>query len=139
MYTNDFLGLEFTNIEINGMLLGSPLSGKQILENFYQIDLSRSKWVNLAAIAVMVVFYRVLFFVMIKFSEDVQPFIRVLMARYSFHRRADRISSRPQSSVQMQNSNTVRPVLASPSPAHEHAPLQQYRHFWSPSPSPHRN
>ncbi|KAG6547993.1 hypothetical protein Mapa_010427 [Marchantia paleacea] len=135
MYQNDFLGLEFTNIEINGVILGSPIKGVDILLNSYQIDLGRTKWENLGIILIMVIFYRLLFFLMIKFSEDVQPFIRVLVGRYSFHRHASRIS-RQQSAVQMQNSNTVRPVQSSPSPAHEHAPLQQHRHFWAPSPSP---
>ncbi|KAL2644818.1 hypothetical protein R1flu_012405 [Riccia fluitans] len=138
MYQNDFLGLEFTNIEMEGMILGPPLKGRDILHNNYQIDLKRSKWVNLVVILSMVVGYRILFFLMIKFSEEVQPLIRVLMARYFHYRSAGRISGRTPSELHSPpDSTNLRPVIsATPSPAHEHAPLQQHLQFWAGSPSP---
>ncbi|KAL3698084.1 hypothetical protein R1sor_012160 [Riccia sorocarpa] len=139
MYENDFLGLEFTNIEIQGVFLGPRLNGKEILERTYQIDLHRSKWVNLGAIVIMVICYRLLFLLMIKFSEEVQPLIRVLMGKYFHYRSAGRISGRPQSELQStpdSAGSTARPSVSAPSPAHEHAPLQQHQHFWTASPSP---
>ncbi|KAL2644833.1 hypothetical protein R1flu_012420 [Riccia fluitans] len=82
-YKNDFLGLEFTNMEIDGVVVGSPLKGEDILRNTYQIDLARSKWVDLTILVGMIVVYRLLFFLIIKFSEKVQPYLRVLMMKYS--------------------------------------------------------
>ncbi|KAL2644842.1 hypothetical protein R1flu_012429 [Riccia fluitans] len=82
-YQNDFLGLEFTNMEIDGVVVGSPLKGEDILRNTYQIDLARSKWVDLTILMGMIVVYRLLFFLIIKFSEKVQPYLRVLMMKYS--------------------------------------------------------
>ncbi|BFG36872.1 hypothetical protein CerSpe_231460 [Prunus speciosa] len=76
-YQNDLSGLVFDN--------QSPdlpkIPGEYILENVFQIDTSRSKWIDLSVILSMIVVYRIIFFIMIKFSEDVTPWIRGYMAR----------------------------------------------------------
>jgi hypothetical protein len=61
----------------------SPLKipGEYILENVFQIDVHRSKWVDLSVILSMIVVYRLIFFIMIKVSEDVTPWIRGYIAR----------------------------------------------------------
>ncbi|KAH7550575.1 hypothetical protein JRO89_XS13G0224200 [Xanthoceras sorbifolium] len=76
-YQNDLKGLLFNN--------QSPdlpkIPGDYILENVFQIDVTRSKWIDLSIILSMIVAYRIIFFVMIKISEDVTPWIRGYIAR----------------------------------------------------------
>lgn len=76
-YQNDLKGLVFDN--------QSPdlpkIPGEYILENVFQIDLKRSKWVNLSVLFAMIVIYRIIFFIMIKVSEDVTPWVRAYVAR----------------------------------------------------------
>lgn len=76
-YQNDLKGLWFDN--------QSPdlpkISGEYILENVFQIDVRRSKWIDLGIIFSMIFAYRIIFFVMIKINEDVTPWIRGYLAR----------------------------------------------------------
>lgn len=76
-YQNDLKGLLFDN--------QSPdlpkIPGEYILENVFQIDVRRSKWIDLSVIFSMIISYRIIFFVMIKISEDVTPWIRGCLAR----------------------------------------------------------
>ncbi|KAE8099876.1 hypothetical protein FH972_017820 [Carpinus fangiana] len=76
-YQNDLKGLIFDDQP------PSPLKipGEYILENVFQIDVHRSKWVDLSVLFSMIVVYRLIFFIMIKVSEDVTPWIRGYMAR----------------------------------------------------------
>ncbi|KAH9781181.1 ABC transporter G family member 11 [Citrus sinensis] len=76
-YQNDLKGLWFDN--------QSPdlpkIPGEYVLENVFQIDVRRSKWIDLSVIFSMIISYRIIFFVMIKISEDVTPWIRGCLAR----------------------------------------------------------
>nr|XP_010918473.1 ABC transporter G family member 11 [Elaeis guineensis] len=76
-YQNDLRGLIFDN--------QSPdlpkIPGEYILENVFQIDVNRSKWWDLLVLFSMIAMYRILFFIMIKVSEDVTPWIRGYVAR----------------------------------------------------------
>ncbi|KAJ6818474.1 ABC transporter G family member 11 [Iris pallida] len=76
-YQNDLRGLVFDN--------QSPdlpkIPGEYILENVFQINVKRSKWVDLTVLFCMIIMYRIIFFVMIKVSEDVTPWIRGCIAR----------------------------------------------------------
>nr|GLL47868.1 ABC transporter G family member 11 [Ipomoea trifida] len=76
-YQNDLKGLVFDN--------QSPdlpkIPGEFILENIFQIDVNRSKWVDLSVLFSMIVIYRVIFFIVIKINEDVTPWIRGYIAR----------------------------------------------------------
>ncbi|CAN4087911.1 unnamed protein product [Withania somnifera] len=76
-YQNDLMGLVFDN--------SSPdlpkIPGEFILEQIFQIDLHRSKWVDVSVIFIMIVTYRIIFFIMIKINEDVTPWIRGYIAR----------------------------------------------------------
>ncbi|KAJ6839461.1 ABC transporter G family member 11-like [Iris pallida] len=76
-YLNDMRGLTFDNL--NPELPKIP--GEYVLENTLMVDLHRSKWWDLTVLLAMVVVYRILFFVMIKLSEDVVPWIRGYIAR----------------------------------------------------------
>ncbi|KAK4362617.1 hypothetical protein RND71_017858 [Anisodus tanguticus] len=76
-YQNDLMGLVFDN--------SSPdlpkIPGEFILEQIFQIDLNRSKWVDVSVIFVMIITYRIIFFFVIKINEDVTPWIRGYIAR----------------------------------------------------------
>ncbi|XP_048424473.1 ABC transporter G family member 11-like [Pyrus x bretschneideri] len=77
-YQNDLSGLLFDNDTPNHL---PKIPGEYILENVFQINTARSKWIDLSVILSMTVVYRIIFFIMIKFSEDVTPWIRGCMAR----------------------------------------------------------
>ncbi|ESW24494.1 hypothetical protein PHAVU_004G135400 [Phaseolus vulgaris] len=76
-YQNDLRGLIFDN--------QTPelpkIPGEYILEKVFQIDVNRSKWINLSVIFSMIVIYRIIFFIMIKINEDVTPWVRGYLAR----------------------------------------------------------
>lgn len=76
-YQNDLKGLLFDN--------QSPdlpkIPGEYILENVFQINVHRSKWIDLSVIFSMIIIYRIFFFLMIKINEDVTPWIRGYIAR----------------------------------------------------------
>ncbi|XP_050380286.1 ABC transporter G family member 11 [Argentina anserina] len=76
-YQNDLAGLLFDNETPDQF----KIPGDYILTTVFQIDTSRSKWIDLSVIFSMIVVYRLIFFIMIKFSEDVSPWIRGYMAR----------------------------------------------------------
>lgn len=75
-YQNDLKGLVF-----DGQTPGMKIDGEFILENVFQIDINRSKWVDLSVIYSMIVIYRIIFFIMIKINEDVTPWVRGYIAR----------------------------------------------------------
>ncbi|KAJ7542445.1 hypothetical protein O6H91_10G107100 [Diphasiastrum complanatum] len=101
MYENDFIGLEFDN-----KYPGLPkVPGEFVLTDVYEISVGRSKWWNLAIIVLMVLVYRVLFFLTIKYNENVQPWMIALGAKYR-----SKMLQRKNSALQ----NTIRPVLHSP-------------------------
>ncbi|CAI8593471.1 unnamed protein product [Vicia faba] len=76
-YQNDLNGLIFDN--------QTPelpkIPGEYILEYVFQIDVKRSKWIDLSVILSMIIIYRIIFFIMIKINEDVTPWIRGYLAR----------------------------------------------------------
>ncbi|CAN6575749.1 unnamed protein product [Malus baccata var. baccata] len=77
-YQNDLSGLLFDNDTPDHL---PKIPGEYILENVFQINTARSKWIDLSVILSMIVVYRIIFFIMIKVSEDVTPWIRGYMAR----------------------------------------------------------
>uniref|UniRef100_A0ACD5U6A6 Uncharacterized protein n=1 Tax=Avena sativa TaxID=4498 RepID=A0ACD5U6A6_AVESA len=76
-YQNDLVGLVFDNQDDEL----PKIPGEFILENVFQIDVRRSKWLDLSVLFSMIVIYRLLFFAMIKVSEDVTPWVRGYIAR----------------------------------------------------------
>ncbi|XP_009110383.1 ABC transporter G family member 11 [Brassica rapa] len=75
-YQNDLRGLMFDS---QGSAFKIP--GEYVLENVFQINLHRSKWINLSVILSMIIIYRIIFFIMIKTNEDVTPWVRGYVAR----------------------------------------------------------
>ncbi|WOL05860.1 hypothetical protein Cni_G14591 [Canna indica] len=76
-YQNDLKGLIFDNQTPDL----PKIPGEYILENVFQIDVNRSKWLDLLVLFSMIIIYRIIFFLMIKVSEDVTPWIRGYIAR----------------------------------------------------------
>lgn len=76
-YQNDLRGLIFDNQTPDL----PKIPGEYILENVFQIDVKRSKWIDLSVILSMIIIYRIIFFIMIKVNEDVTPWVRGYIAR----------------------------------------------------------
>ncbi|KAH7542995.1 hypothetical protein FEM48_Zijuj02G0135000 [Ziziphus jujuba var. spinosa] len=75
-YQNDLRGLLF-----DSQTPGFKIPGEYILEKIFQIDVHRSKWIDLSVIFSMIVVYRIIFLIMIKINEDVTPWVRGYVAR----------------------------------------------------------
>lgn len=82
-YQNDLSGLLFDNDSPDKF----KIPGDYLLEKFFQINTKRSKWVNLSVLFSMIVVYRLIFFIMIKISEDVTPWVRGYIARRRYHQK----------------------------------------------------
>ncbi|CAL0323868.1 unnamed protein product [Lupinus luteus] len=76
-YQNDLRGLIFDNQTPDL----PKIPGEYILEYVFQIDVNRSKWIDLSVILSMIIIYRIIFFIMIKINEDVTPWVRGYIAR----------------------------------------------------------
>ncbi|KAK9117789.1 hypothetical protein Scep_015882 [Stephania cephalantha] len=88
-YQNDLKGLMFDNQTPDL----PKIPGEYILENVFQIDVNRSKWIDLSVIFCMIITYRIIFFIMIKINEDVTPWIRGYMARRRMQRKKTGINT----------------------------------------------
>jgi hypothetical protein len=122
MYLNEFEGLTFGNFILNGKSIGPPIPGWYVVEQMYGIQTPRGKWVDLAVLFSMIFVYRLIFFVCIKLSENLGPFLRSLVTQY----RTNKKLSRKHSELQ----NVIRPVtmtslIHSPAqtPQHDAVPL----------------
>ncbi|KAF2283964.1 hypothetical protein GH714_017644 [Hevea brasiliensis] len=74
-YKNEFEGLTFPNNQVGG----SPtITGEEILRNIWQVEMSYSKWIDIAILFGMVVLYRLMFLGIIKIIEKVKPIIKVV-------------------------------------------------------------
>ncbi|KAK1268810.1 ABC transporter G family member 11 [Acorus gramineus] len=73
-YKNEFIGLTFPNSDGNG-----TITGEEILRDVWQVNLSYSKWVDLAVLLGMVVLYRLLFLFIVKIKESLKTKMRGFM------------------------------------------------------------
>ncbi|KAJ8625282.1 hypothetical protein MRB53_033812 [Persea americana] len=111
-YQNDLLGLVFDNQTPDL----PKVPGEYILENFFQIDMNRSKWLNLSVLFSMIIIYRILFFILIKINEDVTPWIRGYLARRRLQQRKNGKTATPDLLSRVPSLRTfVDNPLASPS------------------------
>ncbi|KAH9712943.1 hypothetical protein KPL71_020188 [Citrus sinensis] len=72
-YKNEFEGLTFPNNQAGGP---PTITGKEVLTNIWQVDMGHTKWADLAILFGMLFFYRFLFWVIIKTTENLKPIIR---------------------------------------------------------------
>lgn len=91
-YKNDMLGLMFDPILPTD---GPQVSGEYIMNEQLGIGTSRSKWWDLAALFLLMVTYRCLFFLMIKLKERSLPQVRKMLAK----RKLRRLQKRPSFSI----------------------------------------
>ncbi|KAG0620262.1 hypothetical protein M758_4G202700 [Ceratodon purpureus] len=121
MYENEFLGLTFDTYVLDGKQIGQPIPGWYVIREMYGIRTKRGKWEDLAVLFGMIVAYRFIFFVCIKLSENLGPFVRSKLTQY----RTNRKLSRKHSELQ----HVIRPV-SSPmaTPQHDAVPLQYSKH-----------
>ncbi|KAK4278672.1 hypothetical protein QN277_016488 [Acacia crassicarpa] len=76
-YKNDLLGLEF-----EPMIPGDKkLRGDFIITNMLGMGLDHSKWWDLGALYIILVGYRILFFIVLKFKERASPLFKRLQAK----------------------------------------------------------
>ncbi|CAN1751008.1 ABC transporter G family member 15 [Linum perenne] len=89
-YKNDFIGMEF-----EPLVPGDPkLKGEFIITNIFGVSLNRSKWFDLSMIFVILVFYRLLFFVVLKLKENALPLVKDAYSKRTLHRLEKRPSFR---------------------------------------------
>ncbi|KAF8009229.1 hypothetical protein BT93_J0272 [Corymbia citriodora subsp. variegata] len=80
-YKNDLVGLEF-----DPLIPGEPkLKGEVIITTMFGIPLDHSKWWDLAAIFIILLSYRLLFFAILKFKERASPVFNKIYAKRSLH------------------------------------------------------
>ncbi|XP_028758819.1 ABC transporter G family member 12-like [Neltuma alba] len=76
-YKNDLLGLEF-----EPMILGDPkLRGDYIITHMLGMGLNHSMWWDLGALYIILIGYRILFFIVLKFKERASPLFKRLHAK----------------------------------------------------------
>ena len=80
LFKNEFEGLTFPRDNAGGPI---NLRGEEILRDTWQMEMSSSKWVDLAILLGMVAFYRILFLVIIKTIENVKPVVANFMSARS--------------------------------------------------------
>ncbi|KAK9071606.1 hypothetical protein SSX86_008035 [Deinandra increscens subsp. villosa] len=81
-YKNDMLGLVF-----DGLAPGDPkMTGEEVITKMFRLPLSHSKWWDLCAIFAILVAYRVIFFIVLKFKERVSPFFQTIYAERTIYR-----------------------------------------------------
>ncbi|KAL2329214.1 hypothetical protein Fmac_022641 [Flemingia macrophylla] len=97
-YKNDLLGLEF-----EPLLPGDPkLTGEYIITHMLGIELNHSKWLDLAALIVILICYRLLFFTVLKFKERASPLFQTLYAKRTIQQLEKRPSFRKMPSFPSQ-------------------------------------
>ncbi len=94
LFKNEFEGLTFPRDDAGGPF---TLSGEEILRRKWQMEMSYSKWVDLAILLGMVVLYRLLFLGIIKTNENIKPIVTTFMS--ARHKQATQV---------MVNSSTTR-------------------------------
>ncbi|XP_065875667.1 ABC transporter G family member 1-like isoform X1 [Euphorbia lathyris] len=75
-YKNEFQGLIFPNNQVGG---SSTITGEDILQNVWQVEMGYSKWVDLGILLGMVTIYRLIFLAIIKIAEKAKP---IIVTRY---------------------------------------------------------
>eukprot|EP01018_Ginkgo_biloba_P007517 Gb_05238 [translate_table: standard] len=77
LYKNDFDGLQFGSKEAGGPII----NGNEILRETYQVEMGYSKWVDLLILSGMVIVYRLIFFMVLKFKERSKHIIKAMLSK----------------------------------------------------------
>ncbi|EYU46235.1 hypothetical protein ABFS82_04G061500 [Erythranthe guttata] len=89
-YKNDMIGIEFDSLYPDQ----PKLKGEEVLTSMIGITLDHSKWWDLAAVAAILVAYRLLFFFILKLKERAMPIFRTYYAKRTLHNLKQRPSFR---------------------------------------------
>lgn len=66
------IGLEF-----DPLVPGKPkLKGEEVLQKFFGMELNHSKWWDLVALLILLLFHRLLFYVVLKYKEKASLVLR---------------------------------------------------------------
>ncbi|GAV81977.1 LOW QUALITY PROTEIN: ABC_tran domain-containing protein/ABC2_membrane domain-containing protein, partial [Cephalotus follicularis] len=72
----------FTGLEFDPLIPGDPkLKGEVVIKSIFGITLDHSKWWDLSAIVLILISYRLLFFIILKFKERASPLFQTLYAK----------------------------------------------------------
>lgn len=94
-YKNDILGLMF-----DPLVPGDPqISGEDVITTMYGLSLDHSKWWDLFAVYLILIAYRVMFFIILKVNERAGPYFRSLYAKRSLYRLNQRPSFKRKPSI----------------------------------------
>ncbi|XP_020214727.2 ABC transporter G family member 15 [Cajanus cajan] len=105
-FKNDMIGMEFDSLEPGG----PKLKGEMILKTMLGIQVDNSKWWDLAAVMIILIFLRVLFFFILKFKERVAPFLYGIYAKQTLHRINKRPSFRKAPSFPSKRHQSLHPL-----------------------------
>ncbi|CAD6255626.1 unnamed protein product [Miscanthus lutarioriparius] len=70
LYKNEFMGLSFPSDQL--IESNVTISGIQVLKYKLEVEMGYSKWVNLAILCGMTVIYRMIFFIIVKITEEIR-------------------------------------------------------------------
>lgn len=80
-YKNQLLGLDF-----DPMVPGEPkLKGSYVIEHMFKIPLDHNKWWDLFAVLIILISYRITFFIVLKIKERASPWFWSLYAKRTLH------------------------------------------------------
>jgi len=111
---NNLIGLTF-----DPLFPGQPkLKGKDIIRTMFGVPLNHSKWWDLGALFILILFYRVLFLLVLKIRERVLPMFQTIYTKKSLHNLKKRPSFRkmafPSKRYQPQYPLSYQEGLSSP-------------------------
>lgn len=72
-YKNEYQGLSFPSNQLGG---SATISGEEVLKIYWQVQISYSKWIDLLILVGMMVFYRFMFWVIVKVVEKFKPVMK---------------------------------------------------------------
>ncbi|XP_028758797.1 ABC transporter G family member 15 [Neltuma alba] len=105
-YKNDMIGLEF-----EAMNPGEPkLKGEFILRTMLGLELDHSKWWDLAAVALILISFRLLLFFLLKFREFSSPLFRKIYTKRTLQRIKKRPSFRRAASLSFPSKRHHQPL-----------------------------
>lgn len=105
-FKNDLIGMEFDPLEP-----GDPkLKGEFILKTMLGVRVDNSKWWDIAAIMIILILLRVLFFFILKFKERAAPFLYSIYARQTLQRIKKRPSFRKGPSFPSKRHQSLHPL-----------------------------
>ncbi|KAJ4971086.1 hypothetical protein NE237_004185 [Protea cynaroides] len=94
-YKNDLVGLEF-----DPLVPGDPkLKGEVIIQTIFGMNMDHSKWLDLTALLAILISYRLLFFIILKFKERASPVVRAFYMKRTIKRLNKRPSFRKKQSI----------------------------------------